>query len=391
MLLVVNPGSSSLKAALYEHGAYERPVCSLSIEGIGTEQARLLPNGEFGSSQTHLVETADHSEAARLAREWMATQIDDLQIDAVGYRVVHGGERYSGPALVNEELTTYLDSITPLAPNHMPAALACLAAFQPVYPEARHVACFDTAFYAELPELARTLPIPNWLRRAGVRRYGFHGLSYSYLLDSFRQHEGDIAAHGRVIMLHLGSGASLVACRGGVPVDMTMGFTPVSGIPMSTRTGDIEPGVLLHLLRDKGMSVDQVTDLVTHQSGLLGLSGTTADMYELLQRQSSDPNAALAVEVFCQAIKKQLGAYAAVLGGVDSIIFAGGIGERSSEIRARVLSGLDFLGVDIHDESNSMNARLISSEHSRVGVHVIPTREDYTIASQTTAVIRGEM
>ncbi len=388
MLLVINPGSSSVKAMVYDDVSSSVALYAVSIEGIGTGSATLLPDATFNEATIEKVDASDYLAAVHLIREWLETK--SVTLDAIGYRVVHGGERYKAPTVVDDEVVAYLTSISSLAPNHMPGAIECIDAFRSVYPAVVHVACFDTSFFADIPALAKTLPIPKSISDEGVRRYGFHGLSYQYILEDFRKHEGDEAARGRVIIAHMGNGVSLSACRDGQPIDMTMGFTPVSGVPMSTRTGDIEPGVILYLLREKKMSVDDVSELVTRQSGLLGISDDTADMYYLLQHQQDNPSAALAIEFFCYAIKKQIGAYIAALGGVDSIIFAGGIGERSAEIRKRIMSGFDFIGITLSEERNNENARLISSEGSKAGVHVIPTHEDVMIARQTMAIYTKE-
>lgn len=388
MLLVINPGSSSVKATVYDDVSSGVALYAVSIEGIGTGSATLLPDATFNEATIEKVDASDYLAAVHLIREWLETK--NVALDAIGYRVVHGGERYKAPTIVDDEVIEYLTSISSLAPNHMPGAIECIDAFRSVYPAVVHVACFDTSFFADIPALAKTLPIPKSISDEGVRRYGFHGLSYQYILEDFRKHEGDGAARGRVIIAHMGNGVSLSACRDGQPIDMTMGFTPVSGVPMSTRTGDIEPGVILYLLREKKMNVDDVSELVTRQSGLLGISDDTADMYYLLQHQQDNPSAALAIEFFCYEIKKQIGAYIAVLDGVDSIIFAGGIGERSAEIRKRIMSGFDFIGITLSEEYNNENARLISSEGSKAGVHVIPTHEDVMIARQTMAIYTKE-
>ncbi len=390
MLLVINPGSSSVKAMAYDESELEKALNSVSIEGIGTGQATLLPGSVFDENIIQHVDAPDYITAVRLIREWLEDEMGESVISVIGYRIVHGGERYKQPTKIDGEAIEYLRSITSLAPNHMPGAIDCVEAFRAVYPEVAHVACFDTAFFSEMPKVNQTLPIPKSISEEGVRRYGFHGLSYEYLLESFQDHEGEVAARGRVILAHMGNGVSLTACRDGRPVDTTMGFTPVSGVPMSTRTGDIEPGVIFYLMREKGMTLEEISDMVTKRSGLLGISGDTSDMYHLLQRQHENESSALAVEYFCYEIKKQIGAYIAALGGVDSIIFAGGIGERSDEIRARVLEGLGFIGVVIDPERNKRNARLISGDDSSVGVHVIPTHEDIIIAKQAMALYEGE-
>ncbi len=394
VLLSINAGSSSLKVAVFDQTDLNTPRASLSVENIGTPNAALIPNGAYGSDETEHPTINSFDDAADQVKHWLSSKLDVQaeDIEAIGYRVVHGGERYKEASLVTEDLLQYLESITALAPNHMPATLTAINAFAEAYPDAPQVACFDTSFFHDIPEVAKTLPIPLTLQRENnIRRYGFHGLSYQFLLGSFKENEGEEAASGRVIMAHLGSGASIAAVKNGQPIDMSMGFTPVSGIMMSTRTGDLEPGVASYLQTQLGMSVQEVSELMTHKSGLLGVSELTADMYTLLQNQHDNESVALALELFCYKITKTIGSYVAAMGGVDSIIFSGGIGERSAEIRARVLQNFGFVGLEIDDERNGKNARQISTDSSKVGVHVIPTQEDYSIITQSLAVInKGE-
>lgn len=384
LYLTVNAGSSSLKVAVFGKTEPDTPRLSVSIEGIGTYDAQLIPNGEYGSVGTQSIAAKDHETAAESMILWLKAEgINLAEVKGVGHRVVHGGERYHGPAVIDDTMMTYLHALIPLAPNHTPVILQCLTVFRQYFTDVPHIACFDTAFFHYLPDVAQTIAIPAEYRDSGMRRYGFHGLSYEYMLSDFTKHEGETASRGRVIMAHLGSGASLAAVKGGMPVDTTMGFTPASGIVMSTRTGDIDPGVIDYLLREKGMNSDEVGQLVYKQSGLLGVSGTTADMHALLERRHEDANADLAINLFCYTIKKTIGAYAAAMGGVDSLIFSAGIGERSAAIRRQITEELEFLGIVIDDERNRRGDRLISAEHSRSGVHVIPTHEDKIIASKT--------
>lgn len=373
VLLSVNAGSSSFKVSVFDKQALHEPRDSFALEEL---------DGSVASIENAVEKT----------KQWLKESLGVLPIDitAIGYRVVHGGERYGAPTPITIDVLSYLTSITHLAPNHLPGALAAIKAFVAGYPEAHHVACFDTSFFHDIPDVAKTLPIPlNLQKEYGMRRFGFHGLSYTSLLANFKEHEGEIAAKGRVIMAHLGNGASITACKGGAPLDMSMGFTPISGIMMSTRSGDVEPGVLTYLQTEKGMSTADIATMVTQQSGLLGVSTITSDMRTLLEVQQQEPTAKLAIDLFCYKIKQMIGAYSAVLGGVDSIIFSGGIGERSAEIRERICSGLEFLGVHIDPGRNQESARLISGDSSRVGVHVIPAREDTSIMIQTVATIGG--
>jgi acetate kinase len=388
VLLSINAGSSSLKVAVFDATQLESPISSVSIEGIGTDTAAILPDGNEEAARHLPIATA--REAVEVVKQWLSNDIAIASdtVLAIGYRVVHGGERFTEATRITPTVLEYLDTLTPLAPNHMPSTLSVIAAFQAAYPSTDHVACFDTSFFSDIPEVAKTLPLPQ---EYDIRRFGFHGLSYSSLLESFRQHEGETAACGRVIMAHLGSGASVSALKNGRPVDMSMGFTPVSGIMMSTRSGDIEPEALTYLQREKGLSVVAISELVSRKSGLLGVSGVSAEMHTLLAKQHEDNQVALAVELFCYKVKKQIGAYAAVLGGVDSLIFSGGIGERSAEIRQRICADLSFLGIIIDEKRNQHNERLISEDGAGVGVHVIPAREDVSIVRQTYSVLKGAL
>lgn len=390
VLLSVNAGSSSLKVSVFDHDQLNTPRAAVSIENIGTPNAAFIPEGAYGTDATRKLPIESAEAATELVKTWLSDELNipASDIEAIGHRVVHGGEKYSSAALVDGELIDYLTSIIPLAPNHMPGTLTALRAFTGSYPDVPQVACFDTSFFHDIPEVAKTLPIPLPLQKENnIRRYGFHGLSYEYLLNNFKQVEGEEAGRGRVIIAHLGSGASIAAIKDGAPIDMSMGFTPVSGIMMSTRSGDIEPGVLSYLQKEKGMTVDEVSELVTHKSGLLGVSGLTADMYTLLQTQHENDDVRMAVELFCYRIKKTFGSFAAALGGIDSIIFSGGIGERSAEIRARVCEAFAFAGLEIDETRNAGNERQISTDGSKVSVHVIPTKEDFSIITQTLATI----
>ena len=390
MLLSVNAGSSSLKVAVFEDSKPEVPAFSVAVEEIGSNEARLAPEGKFGGPDTQVMPIADMHEAAKIVQNWLkeARGVSLSDIKAIGYRVVHGGEKYQHATKVDADLLNYLGSITPLAPNHMPATIASITAFQDAFTESVHVACFDTAFFANIPTIAKTLPIPKkYQEEYGIRRYGFHGLSYESLLDSYTKLKGAAAANGRIIIAHLGSGASIAAIKNGQPIDMSMGFTPVSGIMMSTRSGDIEPGVITYLQTQHGLTAEEISQIVTHESGLKGVSGKTPDMLSLLKSQATDPDAALAISLFCYKIKKQIGAYVAALGGVDAIIFSGGIGERSAEIRRRVCDSFGYVGITIDDTRNQANELVISTDNSTAAVHVIATREDASIIKEVSALL----
>ena len=393
--LTVNAGSSSLKIAVFTDHQSLDPQLSVAVEGIGTDKAVLLSLTEdYAKAIPVAIDAPSHEIAAQNVANWLAAEqhIPAEDITIIGYRFVHGGLKFRDATLINDDVVTEITAITDLAPNHTPAALATLSVFRTAFSQATHVACFDTAFYKNLPRIATLLPLPIDLQKElGIQRFGFHGLSYQSLLQSFRAHEGEAAANGRVIMAHLGSGASVTALKNGEPVDTSMGFTPVSGIMMSTRTGDIEPGVITYIEKQKNLSPDEMSHITSHQSGLLGVSGLSADMHTLLQNQQENSQAADAIELFCYTIKKQIGAYASILGGIDSIVFSGGIGERSDEIRARVCAGLEYLGVSIDTDRNQAQQRLISSDQSGVGVHVIQAREDTSIIQQAYEITQRKV
>ena len=393
VLLSINAGSSSLKVAVFNDAHAETPSESISIEGIGSAKAAIIPNGEFGNKDTTYLAIKDFDEAAEQAKKWLSEKknIQAKDIRAIGHRVVHGGARYVEAAPVNEDLLSYLKATTPLAPNHMPATITSIEAFLDAYQDAPQIACFDTSFFHNVPKVAKYFALPLSLqRRYKIRRYCFHGLVYQSVLEDFQKHEGAMAAKGRVIMAHLGNGVSVCACRNGKPIDMSMGFTPVSGTMMSTRIGDVEPGLITYLQQGAGFSINEVSHLMSHQAGLLGVSGTTADMYTLLHTQDDNPNVAFALDLFTYKLRKTIGEMAAALNGVDSIIFSGGIGERSSEIRQKICSELGYLNVTLNNERNARSERLISADTSAVGVHVIQAREDYSIITQMLDVLNRE-
>jgi acetate kinase len=298
---------------------------------------------------------------------------------------VHGGIRLFETQRVTEELVAEIRRNVPLDRSHLPGEIALIEALGRKLPGVLQVVCFDTLFHRDLPRVAQVLPIPREYTEAGVRRLGFHGLSYAYLMGELRRTAGDAAADGRVLLAHLGSGASLAAVRGGRPVDTSMAFTPTAGLVMGTRPGDLDPGLLVHIAREEGLDADGLETLVDARCGLGGISGGISDMRDL--ERSSDPRAAEAIAVFCYQAAKWIGAFAAVLGGIDTLVFSGGIGERSSEVRRRICSSLSFLGLEINGGRNDLHAAVISSERSRVTIRVIPTDEEIMIARETLRVL----
>jgi acetate kinase len=379
-ILTINSGSSSLKFALFTlTNGLERQL-SGRVERIGMSGTRLIVAQANRAREDSEVDAANQAAAVRLLIERLGQIVGLSSIVIVGHRVVHGGNRFFRPELITPEILDELRRIVPYDPDHLPGEIEAIESFQRLDPERPQVACFDTAFHHDLPRVAQIIAIPRRYEAAGLRRYGFHGLSYAYLMEELAGVAGPGAARGRVILAHLGSGASLAAVREGRCIETTMGPTPTSGLVMATRSGDIDPGLVQFLMRAKGLTIDEFHDLVNHESGLLGVSETSPDLRDLLSRQSEDVRAAEAVALFCYRAKTWLGALAAALGGLDTLIFAGGIGENSPEVRRRICDGLEFLGISLDEHRNSANAPIISTEDGRVAVRVIPTDEELLIA-----------
>lgn len=331
--------------------------------------------------------TRDHAAAVMFLLGWLERQGVLASVHAVGHRVVHG-MRHFEPEVVTGSLLRDLRGIIPYDPEHLPREIGMIELFRRRHPRLLQVACFDTAFHRTMPRVARTLALPRRYGRRGVTRYGFHGLSYTFLMEELRRLGDPAARRGRVVLAHLGNGASMAAVRDGRSVDTSMGFTPAAGLVMSTRSGDLDPGLVSYLARTEGMTAAQFQRMVTHESGVLGISGTSPDMRDLLAREARDPRAAEAVELFCYQAMKWVGSYAAVLGGLDTLVFAGGIGENAPAVRARICGGLGFLGVRISARRNAANAAVISTDASRVTVRVIPTDEEWVVAQSALRMLR---
>jgi acetate kinase len=380
-ILTVNGGSSSLKFALFATAVRPTRLLSGRIERIGTPPSRLiLADAKRGQQEDSTVDVPDQAAAVGLLIKSLGDLVGLQNIAIVGHRVVHGGSRFHRPERITPEVLDALRKIVPYDPDHLPGEVGAIEAFLRLDPELRQVACFDTAFHHDLPRVAQLIAIPRRYEASGIRRYGFHGLSYTYLMEELPRVAGPESARGCVILAHLGAGASLAAVRDGRCVETTMGLTPTSGLVMGTRCGDIDPGLVRFLTRVGGLTLDQFHDLVNHESGLLGVSESSADLRDLLARQEHDVRAAEAVELFCYRVKTGLGSLAAALGGLDTLVFAGGIGEHSPEARRRICDGLEFLGITVDERRNVANAPLISAEHGRVAVRVIPTDEESMIA-----------
>lgn len=391
-ILTVNGGSSSIKFALFETSDTLRQILHGSIERIGLPQALFVVQGtDFADSRSQSVAAPDHVAAIGLLTAWLTERNGREPLIAIGHRVVHGGPKYSDPQRITAAMVEQLRQFSPLDPEHLPEELHLIEALLHQFPALPQVACFDTAFHQTLPQVARLLPIPRRYEAQGVRRYGFHGLSYAYLLQALAQVAGEEAAQGRVILAHLGNGASLAAVKSGKSIDTSMGFTPTAGLPMSTRSGDLDPGLALYLARTEGMTGEQFYAMVNHQSGLLGISETSSDMRDLLAREAEDSRAAEAVALFCYQAKKWVGAYAAALDGLDTLVFAGGIGEHAAPVRARICAGLGFLGIELDELRNAAHAQVISTDASRVTVRIIQTDEALMIAKSVCRVLKLDL
>ncbi|MFZ0932011.1 MAG: acetate/propionate family kinase [Syntrophobacteraceae bacterium] len=387
-ILTINGGSSSIKFALFEAGDSLQRILEGGIERIGLPEATLRVKGlDRADDFSRLVTAPDHTAAVGHLMDWIEERSGRDALTAVGHRVVHGGPKYSKPQRITAEMVEDLQRLTPFDPEHLPEEILLTRAFHSRFPDLPQVACFDTAFHHDLPRVARLLPIPRRYEKHGVRRYGFHGLSYEFLTGELARLAGTETAQGRIVLAHLGNGASLAAVRDGKPVDTSMSFTPTAGVPMSTRSGDLDPGLLWYLARTENLNAKRFNEMVNFQSGLLGVSETSSDMRDLLDRETRDVRAAEAVALFCYQVRKWIGAFAAALGGLDRLVFAGGIGENAPTVRARICDGLEFLGIELDEKQNMANAGLISTAAGRIPVRVIRTDEEWIIAKTVCRVL----
>ena len=387
-VMTINGGSSSIKFALFESPEPLTRLLEGSIEGVG------LPKGSFtvkgvdkADNFSRPAEAPDHTTAVGLLMDWIQKRIDRGALTAVGHRVVHGGPKYWEPERVTPEMIADLRQLSPFDPEHLPEEILLAAAFHRRFPDLTQIACFDTAFHHDMPRVACLLPIPRRYESKGVRRYGFHGLSYAYLMQELERIAGAEAANGRLILAHLGNGASMAAIHNGRCIDTTMAFTPTAGLVMGTRTGDLDPGLVSFLARNEKVTAAHFNRMVNHESGMLGVSETSSDMRDLLAREAEDVRAAEAVALFCYQAKKWIGAYAAALGGLDTLVFAGGIGEHAPVVRARICQGLNFLGIELNEARNAENAGVISNDGSWTAVRVIRTDEELMIASSVCRIL----
>jgi acetate kinase len=364
-VLAINAGSATVKCGLFTLDAEPRALVRGAIEQTGSAAApRLLA--------------------------WVDAQTRETRLAAIGHRIVHGGARHHHPQPATPALLDDLQQLIPFAPNHLPDEIALIEALSRSRPDVPQILCFDTAFHHDLPEIARRLPIPRAYDSKGVRRYGFHGLSFSFLVQELQKIAGPPASWRRAILAHLGNGSSLAAVRDGRSIDTSMGLTPIGGVVMSTRSGDLDPGLVTYLGRTERLTADDLEQLLSHRAGLLGISDVTSDMRELLKREPTDPACRMAVAIYCYQIKKCIGGFTAALGGLDTLVFSGGIGEHAPSVRASICEGLDFLGIRLEDRANAAGAPVISLPDAPVVVRVIPTDEEVMIARAAWHALRNE-
>ncbi len=386
-ILTINGGSSSIKFAVFETGDKLLRIMDGGIERIGLADAVFRVKAiNPADSFSRKLSAPDHTFAVGALMDWIDERFGKDTLAAVGHRVVHGGPRYSEPQLITTAMVKELHSLSPFDPEHLPEEILLTESFARRFPDLAQVACFDTAFHHDMPRVARMLPIPRRYEAKGVRRYGFHGLSYAFLMEELASLAGREAAQGRVILAHLGNGASLAAVLKGKSIDTSMSFTPVAGVPMSTRSGDLDPGLHWYMARTEGLDAKLFNEMVNFQSGLLGVSETSSDMHDLLGMEAKDARAAEAVALFCYQVKKWIGSFAA-LGGLDTLVFAGGIGENAPLVRSRICDGLGFLGIELEEKRNATNKGVISTDTSRAMVRVIHTDEELMIARLVCGVL----
>lgn len=390
IVLALNAGSSSLKFSSYRPLADAsdfKLLCTGEVEGIG-EAAHFVARGAVGETLADRASGGPGSQDSALAAvlDWLDERFKGQTIAAAGHRVVHGGDAFPAPVRIDDAVLRTLERFVPLAPSHQPHNLAAIKALQRSHPQLPQVACFDTAFHQSQTALARAYALPRALTESGIRRYGFHGLSYEFIAGVLPDLL-DAAADGRVIVAHLGHGASMCALRHRRSVATTMGFTALDGLPMGRRSGALDPGIVPYLVRERGMTIGEVEDLLYHKSGLLGVSGLSDDMRDLLANDAQE--AAEAVDLFCYRIGRELGSLAAALGGLDVLVFTGGIGEHAAAVRSKVCGHAQWLGVEIDAAANAAQGSRIDAPSSRVAVLVIPTDEDLAIARHTLRLVHG--
>jgi acetate kinase len=383
----MNTGSATLKSALYESGNRNELLLSMAVNHVSLSVGSLkIANPDGTGLFDSPVDYGDPNGALEIMFAWLNDNGFLPGLGAAGHRLVQGEPRHNDPQRITPEFLFDMQQLVQIDPDHMPAAISGIQFIAKRFPDLPQIACFDTAFHSSLPQVASMYALPRNFFDQGIRRAGFHGLSYEYVMGELQTLEGNLA-NGRVIIAHLGSGCSMAAVKEGKSVDTSMGFTPIEGLVMATRPGDIDPGALLYLLEHNKMSAKEMNTLLNKESGLLGVSGTSGDMTVLLETSCKDARAEEAIALFCYRVKKYIGAYAAVLGGVDVLVFTGGIGEHVPEVRKRICDGLKFLGIRLECGYNAVNAALISHAESPVKVRVIKTNEDLMIARHVSSTL----
>ncbi len=379
-ILTINGGSSSIKFSLYKIEEPLKLIFNGQIENIGSTKAKFSSYNSITLQKNNIsIKVSRHDEAAIYLINWLEKQEGFDSINAIGHRIVHG-MKHTAPEIISSTLLKELKKISAYDPEHLPEEIKLIEVFRKRYPSLKQVACFDTSFHTSMPTVAKLLSLPRRYYEKGIQHYGFHGLSYAYLIEELNRLAGNETAQGKIILAHLGSGASLAAVKNCKSMDTSMGFTPGSGLPMGTRAGDLDPGVAWYLMQFEKLSPNEFNHLINHESGLLGVSETSSDMRELMNAEDTDHRAAEAIELFCYQTKKWIGSYAAVLEGLDTLIFSGGIGEHAPEIRSKICDGLKFLGIELDEIKNMNNENIISSNASKVIVRVIKTNEEIMIA-----------
>lgn len=382
-ILTINGGSSSIKFALYSMDEKLKKLFSGQIKRIGLTDPEFTVSNNITHEQNEIIIGATNfKEAADVLIKWLKIQKHFDRVNCIGHRIVHGMV-HAHPQIIDDKLLEELQHISEYDPDHLPAEIEMIESFKKQFPRLLQVACFDTSFHTTMPPVAKLLPVPRRFDKAGVHRYGFHGLSFTYLMEALKNIKGKDESKGRIILAHLGNGASLAAVKDGRSLDTTMGFSPAGGLVMGTRPGDIDPGVAWYIMQSEGMTPGQFNQLINHESGLLGVSEISSDMQDLLQKEKENEKAAEAIRLFCYSVRKWIGAFTAVLNGLDILVFSGGIGEHAPAIRSRICKDFDYLGIEIDERENLKNEIIISTTNSRVKVHVIPTDEEIIIAKET--------
>lgn len=386
-ILTINGGSSSIKFALYQGRDILTLILSGSIKNISIKKSTFSFKIENDNEkEIALPEVDDFHKAATYLLDWLESKLDFTTIKAIGHRIVQGMQ-HTEAVKISAELLEELQQICLYDPEHLPHEIELIEIFSKRFPVLLQVACFDTSFHTTMPHIAKLLPIPKKYFDRGIQRYGFHGLSYAYLVQKLQQIDANKTVKEKMILAHLGNGASLAAVKDGQCFDTSMGFTPASGLVMSTRTGDLDPGVAWYLMEVEKLTPEKFNHLINHESGLLGISGTSSDMKELIKNKDKDTRAKEAFELFCYQVKKNIGGYAAVLEGLEVLVFCGGIGEHSSEVRKQICTGLTFLGIELDEIKNKNNDPIISTENSKVTVRIIKTNEELMIAQLVGSVL----